>query len=78
MYGRRVHDAVLASGEKTSGATVHLVDEAYDRGPIVMQKSVPVLPGDTSATLAARVLLVEHELYCAAIRSFAEMQQRDR
>lgn len=76
MYGIRVHEAVLAAGDAMSGATVHLVDEEYDRGPILLQKSVPVLPGDTSATLAARVLAVEHEIYSAAIRSFAEREQR--
>ncbi|MBI1967317.1 MAG: phosphoribosylglycinamide formyltransferase [Gemmatimonadetes bacterium] len=62
MYGRRVHEAVLASGATTSGATVHYVDEEYDRGPIIAQRSVPVLPGDTPETLAARVLAVEHAL----------------
>ena len=72
MYGRRVHEAVLAAGESESGATVHLVDEEFDRGPIVLQKRVPVLPGDSAATLAARVLAVEHEIYSAAIRLFAE------
>lgn len=72
MYGRRVHEAVLAAGDSESGATVHLVDEEYDRGPIVLQKAVPVLPGDSPAALAARVLAVEHEIYSAAIRLFAE------
>jgi phosphoribosylglycinamide formyltransferase 1 len=72
MYGHRVHEAVLAAGDSESGATVHLVTEEYDRGPIVLQKSVPVLPGDSAETLAARVLAVEHEIYSAAIRLFAE------
>lgn len=71
MYGERVHRAVLESGEAMSGATVHLVDEEYDRGPIVLQKSVPVLPGDTPETLAARVLEAEHEIYPEAIGLFA-------
>ena len=62
MYGHRVHAAVLASGATASGATVHYVDEQYDRGPIIAQRTVPVLPGDTAETLAARVLTVEHEL----------------
>ncbi len=62
MYGRRVHEAVLASGARVSGATVHLVDEAYDRGGILAQMPVPVLPGDTPDTLAARVLEAEHRL----------------
>jgi len=62
MYGDRVHRAVLASGAAVSGATVHYVDEEYDRGPIVAQWPVPVHPGDTLETLAARVLEVEHRL----------------
>ena len=62
MYGLRVHAAVLASGAKESGATVHYVDEAFDRGPIIAQARVPVQPGDTAETLAARVLEAEHEL----------------
>src|SRR5467141_3482103 len=62
MYGRRVHEAVLASGATLSGATVHYVDEEYDRGPIIAQWPVPVRPGETPETLAARVLEVEHRL----------------
>jgi phosphoribosylglycinamide formyltransferase 1 len=62
MYGRRVHEAVLASGAALSGATVHYVDEEYDRGPIIAQWPVPVRPDDTPDTLAARVLDVEHQL----------------
>jgi phosphoribosylglycinamide formyltransferase-1 len=62
MYGARVHEAVLASGATESGATVHYVDEQYDRGPIIAQARVPVLPGDTAGTLAARVLDAEHRL----------------
>ena len=62
MYGRRVHEAVLASGVALSGATVHYVDEEYDRGPIIAQWPVPVRPDDTPDTLAARVLEVEHRL----------------
>lgn len=62
MYGRRVHAAVLSAGARVTGATVHLVDEAYDRGPIVAQWPVPVLDGDTPERLAARVLAVEHVL----------------
>jgi phosphoribosylglycinamide formyltransferase 1 len=62
MYGHRVHAAVLASGATESGATVHYVDEQYDRGPIIAQRTVPVLRGDTTETLATRVLAVEHEL----------------
>jgi len=62
MYGRRVHAAVLASGARESGPTVHLVDEEYDRGTILAQRRVPVLPDDTPERLAARVLEAEHRL----------------
>jgi formyltetrahydrofolate-dependent phosphoribosylglycinamide formyltransferase len=62
MYGRRVHEAVLAAGVSETGVTIHLVDEAYDRGPIVAQRRVPVKPGDDAERLAARVLQTEHEL----------------
>ncbi len=72
MYGRKVHEAVLAYGVRWTGATVHLVDEDYDTGPIVLQEPVPVQPGDTPETLAARVLEVEHRLYAEALRLFAE------
>ena len=72
MYGRHVHQAVLDSGVKVSGATVHLVDEEYDRGPIVLQKAVAVEPSDTPETLAAKVLKIEHEIYPAVLTAFAE------
>ena len=62
MYGRRVHEAVLASGATVTGVTAHFVDEEYDRGPIIAQWPVPVFTGDDSARLAARVLRVEHVL----------------
>jgi formyltetrahydrofolate-dependent phosphoribosylglycinamide formyltransferase len=71
MYGRRVHEAVLASGVRESGATVHLVDEVYDRGAILGQLRVPVLPGDDADRLAARVLEVEHRLLPAAVLAAA-------
>ncbi len=67
-YGERVHAAVLASGAAESGATVHVVDNGYDTGPVVLQERVPVLPGDTPATLGARVFAAECRLYPAAIR----------
>ena len=63
MFGERVHEAVLASGAKVSGATVHYVDEEYDTGTIVGQCPVQVLPGDDAPALAARILNVEHRLY---------------
>jgi len=62
MYGRRVHEAVLASGAKESGATVHFVEEEFDRGAIIAQEKVRIEPGDTPDTLAARVLEAEHRL----------------
>ena len=76
FYGRRVHEAVLAAGAKVSGATVHFVDEEYDHGPIILQREVPVEPGDTPETLAARVLTAEHEAYPEAVRRFAEGRLR--
>ena len=71
MYGHHVHEAVLASGARESGATVHLVDEVYDRGRILAQARVPVVPGDTPDTLAARVLGVEHRLLPAVVLAAA-------
>ena len=71
MYGRKVHAAVLAAGEAESGATVHLVDEEYDRGEPLARGRVPVRPGDTPESLAARVLAVEHRLLPAAVRAAA-------
>jgi folate-dependent phosphoribosylglycinamide formyltransferase PurN len=65
MFGKRVHEAVLASGAEVSGATVHYVDEEYDSGTIVGQWSVPVRPGDDARALAERILGVEHRLYPA-------------
>lgn len=62
MYGARVHEAVLASGARESGASVHYVTEEYDRGAVIARARVPVLPGDTPASLAARVLTAEHRL----------------
>jgi formyltetrahydrofolate-dependent phosphoribosylglycinamide formyltransferase len=71
MYGRRVHEAVLASGARESGVTVHLVDEVYDRGAILAQRRVPVLPGDTPERLAARVLELEQRLLPAVVLAAA-------
>ena len=62
MYGKHVHTAVLAAGARISGATVHFVDEAYDRGAIIAQWPVPVFEEDSPESLAARVLHVEHAL----------------
>lgn len=72
MYGAHVHEAVLASGVKVSGCTVHFADETPDGGPIILQSTVPVEDDDTVETLAARLAVEEHRLYLAAIRLFAE------
>jgi phosphoribosylglycinamide formyltransferase-1 len=72
MYGAHVHEAVLASGVKVSGCTVHFADETPDGGPIILQSAVPVEDDDTVETLAARVGVEEHRLYPVAIRLFAE------
>ena len=68
MYGIKVHEAVLAAGETESGATIHLVDERYDEGQVLVQRRCPVLPDDTPETLAARVLKEEHLAYVQALR----------
>lgn len=72
MYGQHVHEAVLNSGAQFSGATVHIVTEEPDEGPIVLQKTVPVLPDDTPESLANRVLEVEHEIYPLAVKWVAQ------
>ncbi|MEI7707907.1 MAG: phosphoribosylglycinamide formyltransferase [Chlorobium sp.] len=75
MYGIYVHAAVLEAGETESGATVHLVNEEYDKGRILMQRHVPVLPDDTPETLAERVLACEHILYPDALEKILAEQQ---
>jgi len=75
-YGHRVHEAVLASGAKVSGCTVHFADNEYDHGPIIVQRTVPVLDDDTAETLAHRVFVEECEAYPEAIRLFAESRLR--
>jgi formyltetrahydrofolate-dependent phosphoribosylglycinamide formyltransferase len=72
MYGRHVHEAVLAAGEKESGCTVHFADNEYDHGRVILQRRCPVLPGDTAETLAARVFEQECIAYPEAIRRVAE------
>jgi phosphoribosylglycinamide formyltransferase-1 len=74
--GLHPHRQALDHGVKVSGATVHFVDEGMDSGPIIMQAAVPVEPGDTEDTLAARILIVEHRIYPEAIRLFAEGRLR--
>lgn len=70
MFGHHVHEAVLAAGCKVSGATVHFVTGGVDEGPIVMQRAVAVLEGDTPDALAARVLSVEHRILPASVALF--------
>jgi phosphoribosylglycinamide formyltransferase-1 len=71
MYGDRVHAAVLAAGEKESGCTVHWADHQYDHGPIILQRRVPVLPGDTVRTLRERVQAAERVAYPEGVRQVA-------
>jgi phosphoribosylglycinamide formyltransferase-1 len=71
MYGINVHRAVIEYGAKLSGVTVHFVDEEYDQGPVILQKSVPVLDDDDENTLAARVLEAEHDCYWCAVEAAA-------
>ncbi len=76
MYGENVHRAVLESGMKVSGCTVHFVDEQYDTGPIIAQTAVAVTDEDTPESLGARVLLEEHRAYARAVQLFAEGRLR--
>jgi len=68
MYGHHVHQAVLDAKDEQSGCTVHFVDEHYDSGQIILQRTVPVLPSDTPETLAERVLEQEHIAYVQALQ----------
>lgn len=70
LYGGRVHEAVLASGMKVTGCTVHFVNADYDSGPIILQRCVPVAEDDTPESLGARVFQVERDAYPEAIRLF--------
>ena len=76
MYGMRVHEAVIEHGVHWSGITIHLVDEEYDHGPVVLQEPVPVYADDTPDALADRIRPVEHRLYPEALRLFAEDRVR--
>jgi phosphoribosylglycinamide formyltransferase-1 len=71
MYGHYVHEAVIAAGETESGATVHIVSDEYDKGPIVLQERVQIAPGETPESLSAKVLTVEHALLPKAVALFA-------
>jgi phosphoribosylglycinamide formyltransferase-1 len=68
MYGRRVHDAVAASGDGVSGATVHIVDGEYDQGPVVASRSTPLAPGDDAAAIEAKVTALEPDLLVDVLR----------
>jgi len=72
MYGHFVHEAVIASGDKESGITIHLVDELYDHGQVIFQVICPVLPGDTPDTLAKRIHGLEHTNYARVIEEFVK------
>lgn len=76
FYGDRVHQAVLDSGVKVSGCTVHFADSQYDHGPIILQTAVPVLDDDTVTSLAARVFAAECETYPRAIQLFGDDRLR--
>lgn len=71
MYGRRVHEAVVAAGERETGATVHVVDAEYDHGPIVRQRRIAIEPGDTAETIEARVMAAEPGLFIETLRALA-------
>ena len=71
FFGLAVHQAVLASGDRVTGATIHLVDELLDHGAVLAQQTVSVREGDTPETLAERVLAVEHSLYVDTLRRIA-------
>ena len=72
MYGDNIHRAVLAAGETETGVTIHIVEDKYDSGPILAQRTVRVEPGDSVETLRNRVLTVEHELYVETIGDILE------
>lgn len=76
MYGRKVHEAVLAAKETESGASIHLVDEDYDTGRVIAQCRVPVAPTDTAETLAARVQARERELVIETLTKLAAAPQQ--
>jgi len=74
MYGAKVHEAVLAAGEKESGITIHYVNEKYDEGDIIFQARCPVLPDDTPQTLAQRIHTLEHKHYPEVIEKLLASQ----
>jgi phosphoribosylglycinamide formyltransferase-1 len=72
MYGQKVHEAVLASGAKKSGITIHVIDNEYDRGTILFQAECPVFPGDTPETLAARIHELEYRHFPEQIKKYLQ------
>ncbi|MBU1874696.1 phosphoribosylglycinamide formyltransferase, partial [bacterium] len=70
FYGEKVHQAVIESGVKITGVTIHFVDEHYDQGTVIIQEKVNVIPGDTPKTLGKRVLAVEHRLLPEVVRAY--------
>jgi phosphoribosylglycinamide formyltransferase-1 len=71
MYGRRVHDAVVAAGERETGATVHLVDDEYDHGAIVAQVRLAIAPGETAESVERRVMAAEPKLFVETLQGLA-------
>ncbi len=72
MYGRAVHEAVIAAGASESGACIHVVDEEYDHGPVIARRSVPVLAGDTASDLEARVTAIEPGFFVETLQRLSE------
>ena len=72
FYGMNIHEAVISSREKTTGVTIHLVDDNYDTGDIVYQKEIEILENDTPASIAKRVLELEHKIYPIVIKEFCK------
>lgn len=77
MYGARVHEAVIASGARTTGVTAHFVDDEFDHGPRIAEWRIPVLEGETAESLAARVLQVEHIVYPRVVDLVASLNAAD-
>ncbi|MBT7282945.1 MAG: phosphoribosylglycinamide formyltransferase, partial [Elusimicrobiaceae bacterium] len=70
MYGAKVHQAVLDSGDKTTGVTVHFIDEEYDKGKIILQEKIEIAKGETVESLTAKIQQVEHKIYPKAVKLF--------
>ena len=72
MYGRRVHEAVIAAGVAESGVTIHAVDEIYDHGPVIAARAVPLEPGETAESLEARITALEPTFFVETLRRIAD------